>query len=488
MGARRVASWVALLSAAAVAASGAAFAADGVPPGPLPAPSPTAEPVKPPTPPKYDLLRYREDWWAYRCVDPCDRCDLSDRLKAISIGTPCIWLNVGGQLRARYESFGEQNFGSIPGDDSWLLTRARLHADLHLGDNLRVFAEGIYADQDEREAGPRPIDENHGDLINLFGEAMGWVSGATEGGLWYGRREMLFGKQRLIGPLDWGNTRRAFEGAGGWLKSCDWRLDAFWVEPVLVDIEDWDEADDHAEFAGAYFSYTGACDRKCEAYVLHLDRDNAKWQGVTGDESRWTVGTAAWGPIAGTRFDYDVEAAYQFGTFEDGDISAGMVSAEIGWKPCAPCWEPRIALGVDWASGDDDGAGGDLGTFNQLFPTGHLSFGWIDLVGRQNVVAARLTATVKPSPKVTVRADLHQFWRATEEDGLYTAAGALLRAAGGSDAKEIGTEADLQVKFAIDRHWELEAGLCRLWAGDFVRDTGPAKDVDFAYVSLTFTF
>ncbi len=483
-----------LFGALAAAALTASFAARGAPasageplPGPLPAAAPSPPP--PPGPPKYDLLRFREDWSAFRCVDPCDRCDVTDRWKAMALrANPCIWMNVGGQVRERIESFDGQNFGSIPGRDSWLLSRARLHADLHLGDHVRLFAEGIYADQEKRDAGPRPIDENHGDFLNLFGEVSGGVGATTRGGLWGGRREFLFGKQRLVGPLDWGNTRRTFQGGGGWLEDCDWRLDAFWMRPVVVDIEDWDETDDRTDFGGAYVSYAGTCDRKCEAYLFHLDRDGAKWQGATGHEKRWTVGSTAWGPIAGTRLDYDVEGAYQFGDFDGGNISAGMVSTELGWKPCAPCWEPRLAVGADWASGDRDGPGGDLGTFNQLFPTGHLSFGWIDLVGRENVVAARLTATVKPSPQVTLRADLHEFWRASTDDGLYTASGTPLRAAGGSSSKEIGTEFDLQAKVALDRHWDLELGGGRLWAGSFVSDTGPAKDVTFLYASLTFTF
>jgi hypothetical protein len=56
--------------------------ADG-PPVPAPAEAPAkVSPARTPVPPKYDVLRFREDWSSLRCTPPCERCDPSDRLKA----------------------------------------------------------------------------------------------------------------------------------------------------------------------------------------------------------------------------------------------------------------------------------------------------------------------------------------------------------------------------------------------------------------------
>jgi hypothetical protein len=297
-------------------------------------------------------------------------------------------------------------------------------------------------------------------------------------GGWVGRHELLFGKQRVIGPLDWGNTRRTFQGAGAWLASPGGRLDAFWVRPVLVDSDDLDDGDERTDLAGVHWA--SACDPclRWDAYAFWLRRD-------ASDEDRFTVGGRVEGPIRGTRFDTEAEGGVQFGESGDESILAGMVSAELGWKPCARCWEPRIALGADWASGD--GAGGSPGTWDQLFPTGHLWFGTADLVGRRNVVAARLTVTAKPWKALTLRADFHEFWRASEDDALYSAAGSVLRPAGGSRERYVGAELDLVAKWAIDRRWEAEAGWGHFFPGAFLEETGPSEPVDFFYASLTLT-
>lgn len=472
--------------------AGSAFAGEGQ--GPNPAPPQAVEarppPSRLPVEPKYEVLRYLEDWAPVRCVPKCDRRDWSDRLKAMDLGSDgCVWVNVGGQVRGRFESWAEQAYGAIPGTDDWGLLRARTHVDLHLGRHLRLFAEGLWAGEDGRDAGPRPTDENHGEILNLFAEGSTAPSGSgLNAGAWVGRRELLFGKQRVISPADWTNVRRSFQGAGAWLKGDGWRLDAFWTRPVLVDSDELDDWDEATEFAGAEAHVNLSGGRVLEAYGLYLNRDTATWQGVTGPEERWTIGVGSWGPIGGTRFDYDTEVAWQFGDFADNSISAGMATFEVGWKPCGPCFEPRIALGADWASGDEDGAGGDLGTYNQLFPTGHTWFGWADLQARQNVVAARLTATVKPTPRLFVRADLHRFWRAEESDAVYAASGAVLRAPGGGAESYVATELDLQAKYTIDRHWEVEAGYAHVWSGDFIQETGPSEDTDFWYVQVTFTF
>jgi hypothetical protein len=470
-------------------AAGAPPAADAKPaaepPGAAPAALPPKDKAKPP--PKYENLRFREDWSSLLCAGPCARQDGSDHLKALRISSGA-WLNFGGQVRARFESFDSFQFSAAPAaDDDWMLYRVRLHADLHLGRHLRVFAEGIYADQDERLLGPRATDEDHGDLLNAFVD-LTTRTGGVDVGARVGRQELLFGKQRVIGPLDWGNTRRTFDGVSGWVKGCNWRLDGFYVQPVLVDIDAFDEADDTVDFAGLYYASKPSNSTVFEAYALHTNRDGKRWLGVTEAEERLTLGAGAWGPIGGSRLDYDVEAAYQLGSAGDGDVNAWMATAELGWKPCVECWEPRFAIGLDYASGDDDGPGGDVGTYDQLFPTGHLWFGWVDAVGRQNVIAARLTASAKPSKEWFVRADLHAFWRASGDDSLYNAAGADIRApvAGASD--EIGTELDLMVKWQPNRHWEVEAGYGWLWAGPYLTDTGSDEDIRFLWLGATFTF
>ncbi len=478
---RPISAVVALLATGVLAAvaAGPAFAAD--PPAP-----PPAAPREPKAPTNYDVLRFREDWSALRATPWRERCDLTDRVKAIDLMCPPdVWVNVGGQVRARHETWDNQGFGSIPGQDDWWLLRARLHVDLHVGKHFRVFAEGIYADADGRDAGPRPVDENHGDFLNLFAEAR-CTLGCLDAGAWVGRHELLFCKQRLIGPADWTNVRRTFDGVGGWLEGSDWRLDAFWVRPVLVEADEGDEADERTDFAGVHYLRNVGKTRTCEAYAYYLHREAGTFFKTGREESRLTMGFASAGPIGCSAFDYDTEAAYQAGSWGDETVAAGMATVELGWKP-GWCWQPRFAVGADYASGGH-GPDSDMNTFNQLFPTGHLWFGWADLIGRQNLLAARFTATAKPGDKVTVRADVHQFWRASLDDAVYNAGGGVLRAGGLGDGREVATELDLLVKVALNRHLELEVGWSHVFAGPYIEQSGPGEDVDFGWAQVVLTF
>lgn len=437
-------------------------------------------------PKKYELLRYDEAWRQCLCVDPCRRGDLTDAWKAV--GLTCnktIWANFGGQLRLRFESWRNQAFGApFDASDSWLLVRARAHADIHFGDRFRLFVEGIYADIEERELGPRPIDENTGDLLNLFVEV-----GNERLSAWAGRHELKFGDQRLIGPLDWSNTRREWQGVGGQWSRGFHSLEAFGVERVRIVAHEFDDtADVDTYLYGVNYKNDVWTTRTLEGYVFGVKRDTSTWGARTSNEHRITVGGRAQGKVEGTRLDYEAEAAVQFGSAGDADIFAGMVSGTLGWKPCARCLEPCFALGLDWASGDDDPDDDTIGTYDQLYPTAHKYFGICDLLGRQNLLAARLEASIDPADKLTLKLAYHGFWRANDDDGVYGVAGALTRPGTSADSSFLGTELDLVVTYALDRHWRFAAGWGHFFTGKFFSDTGADDEVDFIYLEGQYTF
>ena len=96
------------------------------------------------TPPAYKMLRFDED---YSCLtNQANRTDLVDPVKYIPLRQehPLWYLTIGGELRERYEGHYDPNFGiGGKGSDSYLLQRITLLTDVHLGERLRFFAEGI---------------------------------------------------------------------------------------------------------------------------------------------------------------------------------------------------------------------------------------------------------------------------------------------------------------------------------------------------------
>lgn len=445
------------------------------------------KPTEPKCPTKYHNLRFMENWRPCLCKSRCDMDDWSDRLKGMSVAGR-LWMNVGGQVRFRWESWHGQGFGAAgpASDDSYMLGRFRLHADIHWGDNLRVFVEGMYADQwDERELGARGIDINRGDLLNAFAEWQGSIGGNSTGGIWAGRRELQYGQQRLVSPLDWANTRRTFQGAGlSWQKGGH-DVDAFWTHPVTIEADSGDDWNEDVTFAGLNYRNTVMNCREWEAYLYRLERDAV---GLRVDQDRWTIGGLIDGKISNTRFDWGAEAAYQFGDMGGDDISAYMACVTFGWKPCVGNWSPRIGVGLDYASGDSDPTDGTAGTFNQLFPLAHKWLGHADVLARQNVVAARFEASAKPTDKLTLLAWFHGFWRADTADAAYGVTGAPSRLPGGNTDRALGTELDIGATYKIDRHWKAFVEWAHFFTGDYFTNTGAGEDVDAVYLGIQGTF
>jgi len=93
--------------------------------------------------PKWQYFRFNEDWSSLKDA-PADSIKGLDSFKYIPLSEDGdVWLSLGGHTRARFEAWDGFGFGAPAVDnDEFVLWRAKLHADLHVGENLRFFVEG----------------------------------------------------------------------------------------------------------------------------------------------------------------------------------------------------------------------------------------------------------------------------------------------------------------------------------------------------------
>ena len=232
---------------------------------------------------------------------------------------------------------------------------------------------------------------------------------------------------------------------------------------------------------------SGCKEVRTDLYWLGFHTDAATWNGTTGDEKRQTLGGRVYGVLPGTPLDFDVEGAYQLGEVGPGDINAFMVASQIGWWFETLPISPRFFLGFDWASGDES-PGGNVETFNQLFPLSHQYYGWIDAIARQNAVDGSLGVVVRPLPALTATLWGHHFWRAEDDDALYNASGAVSRPGSGGTSSWLGAEIDLLLKYQLDVHLALLGGYSHYFAGTFIKQSGRGRDTDFGYLIFQYTF
>lgn len=442
--------------------------------------------------PKFQTLRYEEDWSGF---DPENGSDYWDDIKHIKLNDDgSSWVGVGGMLRLRSETWESFGFATgLGGDDSFVLARAELYSDWHFGDNFRVFIEGESAFASDRDlpGGRRTLDVDQLDLHNAFFDIV-FPFGENDDKvtLRVGRQGLGFGKQRLVSTLPWANSGRSWDGARAIVETNGWRIDGFYTRfapTKKYDFNDWNAGPD---FWGIYATGKFGGDKNIgvDLYYLGVETDAAKtYNGTTGIEERHTVGARLFGKFGDSGFGYDAEAAYQFGDVGAADVNAYMFAAQVYYAFDSE-WSPKVYVGLDYASGDETAGDGDVETFNQLFPLGHAYHGYMDLIGRQNIIDISAGVSFKPHKKFLVKLDFHNFTRTEDSDSVYNAGGGVLRATAPGASDDVGQELDLTIKYTVDRHLTLQGGYSHFFAGDYFTDTGADEDIDFYYFQAVYKF
>jgi len=437
--------------------------------------------------PKFQNLRFQEDWSVLREATPRKGYQ---KLKFIPLNaSENMYLSIGGQLRLRAESWW--NFGFGDKSDVFGLSRVRMHADLHLGSRFRMFVEGKSSLSAGRDlpGGNRTLDVDNVDFQNAFIDVNLALEPATVI-LRPGRQELQFGGQRLVSPLDWANTRRTFDGVRGIVKKGEWRFDGFWSQAVAVRKYSLNcGSASGKELYGIYA--TGkfpASATALDLYWLGFLNERAQFGDISGRESRQTIGARSKGSIKETGADYELEAAYQFGDLDAASISAFMFTGQVGYTFASTRTKPRLYTNLDFATGDDDPSDNSIQTFNQLFPLGHAYLGYIDFVGRQNVIDWSGGLALSPAPKWKSSAAAHYFWRDNTNDAIYNPGGSIVRAGNAGSSRAVGLEIDLTLGYAVNQYVNLSGGYSHFFPGEFIKESGSSNAIDFLYFVFQVTF
>jgi hypothetical protein len=278
-------------------------------------------------------------------------------------------VEISGQLRYRGEA-SRKAFDNDVGFNTFQLMRTRVAVTFLPGQ--RSWARVML--QDSRVlgvpySGGLEQDQNVG-----IQEAYVWVDDVIVPGLSFqaGRFQMAYGNERLIGPVGWSNIGRTFDGARLRLASSGLELDGFWVKREEKERPENDDVD----LFGLYLKLKEA---KAEFFLIH-DLDNRRGFEHKKRLRRWTAGAYSTRDFAGG-FDYVSNVAFQFGKMlrpnKELSIQAFLIAAELGFRPHTEShW--RVALGIDWASGDADLSDDTYKAFDNLYYTGHRFRGYMD--------------------------------------------------------------------------------------------------------------
>ncbi|WP_181832587.1 alginate export family protein [Bosea caraganae] len=437
--------------------------------------------------PSYENHRFNEDWSPLR--DPALQTDLLDPLKWIPLNRDgSAYLTLGGELRARYESSRDPVFGlGTPRRNDYALLRSFLFADLHLGPNARGFFELASGFAPGWAGEPPPTQKDQLDLLQAFGE----LSLPADGGalmLRGGRQEMSFGSSRLVSVRESPNIRRAFDGVrAAWIGAGDTRIDAFIVRPVAPQLGTFNDSNDRSQlFWGAYATVAipALPGLKADLYYLGLERDEARFAQGVATERRHTLGTRLFGKRSG--FDWNVEAAFQFGSFGTADIRAWTVSANLGYTFADLPFSPRLGLNADAISGDRNLRDNRLGTFNPLFPKLPY-FSEANLAAPANLLDLQPNLTLALTPKLNVTLGWNPLWKQAEADAFYAPPLTPVRGSPGGSGRFIGQQTSASFEWSATEHLTIGGTYVHYTPGERLKQAG-GRSGDFAAGWAQFVF
>jgi len=438
--------------------------------------------------PRFGLMQFSffDADWRYLDRPDNQETDYLDCLKRIHLGDDFLF-TTGGEVRFRYSNEIDSRLLGV--NNNYYLNRVRAYGDLWYRDNLRVFAEFLYADSTQENLLPLLIDETGADILNLFVDAKLGECGEAPVYLRLGRQELLYGSQRLVSPLEWANTRRTFQGVKLFARGEKWDVDLFCVQPVIPHPQRFDSVDNDQVFTGLWTTYRPKKGQNIDVYYLNLDqtrRDPVRLALASGPFNVHTIGARYVGDSHNVL--WDVEGAVQFGERADQSILANAFTAGVGYnfKDCP--MSPQFWVYYDYASGDPNpGTGNTYRTFNQLFPFGHYYFGYIDVVGRQNIHDINGQFAIYPTKWLVLGAQLHIFRLDSPTDALYNAAGIPIRRdRTGQAGSSVGEEIDIFANLHIDKHQDVYLSYSHLYAGDFIRKTGNALSPSYLFIQYSY--
>jgi hypothetical protein len=430
--------------------------------------------------------------------------------------------DIGGQVRARYEF--KDNF-AVPGlspeavdfravggeENGYVLMREKIHLGYTPTGWFSVYAEGRNSASYSDSRSPDPESDVF-DLHQAFIKLGGIESFPIT--LKVGRQELVYGDERLIGAFDWNNIGRVFDAAKLRYENQDLWVDAFVSRVIIPDDNNFNVPNDYDYFSGVYASSRTLVPWQ-ETQLYFLARNtSAQSPNAIGENlppfmrgasprDIYTIGARVKSlPAKLKGWDYAAEFAGQFGDFQFSPTSpelnqrAFATHAAGGYTWTEAFGTPRLGLEYNFSSGDSNPNDSTHGTFDNLFPTNHKFYGYMDFFSWQNMHDLRLASSIKPGRNLSFTADFHAMWLANTSDYFYQVNGSP-RTTGGYGIRPgagnfVGTEIDIVGTYNLTTYAAFQAGYGHFFVGDYVNYTlnpvGGAADANWVYVQALVNF
>ncbi|CAH1903755.1 Molybdenum-pterin binding domain-containing protein [Candidatus Nitrotoga sp. HW29] len=398
------------------------------------------------------------------------------------------WLDIGAETRLRYESRENDFRRKTDTVDEPFSLRTRLYAAVkNKFDPLRATFEF----QDSRRFNQgypyTNLEVNKTEFIQGFGElyfkdALGVDALGNDRplSLRVGRMAFELTDKRLIARNEYRNTTNNFQGYRVVLgqRNSDWEGTVFAFNPIVRFMEQADKANEAQWFYGAKFDvrkWSKVATFQPYYYLLQQNGSKVKYASSgalasAADKTNREINTGglrAYGIIANTGIDWDLNYVKQWGTDNGQDHDAYGYNMESGYT-FSHAWKPRVMANLGYASGDKNPNDNKSQRFERLFgfarPWSHT-----DYIQMENVRATKVRGEF--SPTATLKLDFGYSWYKLASATDRWSGGNNLRDATGKSGKNIGDEFDMRAQFPVNKHLSMVVGYSYFMAGDFAKAT-----------------
>jgi hypothetical protein len=444
-----------------------------------------------------------------------------------AVGAP-EWLDIGGEVRPRFESLSEDFRKGREGSVSTLNWRTLVDATATRG-NWRVTGELLdsrvsFVDLED-DSSEKTVYNTA--LVNELELLQGFVGYRDEDALVdgdrvdvkLGRQTIKLGSRRHVHRNGYRNTINAFTGARAtWDLPDGAALNAFYVVPIrrfpdeLGEIESdeisFDEEQWGTQFSTLHYKTPAlGSGYSTELYVYGLDEEDQ--DGIaTRDRQLLTVGARIDHPAEPGEHVFEWESCYQFGTSKlsssdaapELDHSAHFHHLTLGYR--FDSWAtPRAEFLFDYGSGDEDPTDDRNERYDGLYGVPAFEWGVTGIFApfdRINAVSPGLRVELQPDSRTRAQLMFRSVWLASDRDA-WTRAG--LQDPTGESGSHVGDLTQLILRHdLVPKGVQLEAGAAYLHGGEFMQaasaqtdvnapNYGPgSSNVSYFWLGLLFTF
>jgi hypothetical protein len=420
--------------------------------------------------------------------------------------------SLSGQLRTRTEFRDGQGTLAPKGAAPAFFTsqRTRLITG-YLGDrlNMHITIQDVRVwGQDASTINRTTTANNNGTMVHeAWAEIMLVDTTSTIDNLSVkiGRQELLYDDSRLLGNLDWLQQARRHDVAVIKFSENAWQADAGFAFNQNSE-KGSGNIYNGLPVAGTYSAGTNAIGVMYKAMqFFYLKRKLKQGYGsflfLKDDFNRYHMDTTArigdkgvWSRLT-TGFNYSdswskklsvfMSVFLQKGKNQDGsDLSAWFFSLNGSYKLTE---KVNVSVGTDWLSGNDGTkTNAKDHRFDPLYGTPHKFWGYMDYfyvaspAGSQGLKDYFVKFSFKPSGKLTINLDAHEFYSANKVSNEI----------GGKRDNRLGTELDLITTYTLTKNIAIEGGYCTMIATNTLSSpqvknvTNANKNAHWGYLML----